>query len=75
MGPAEVREYCALDESGRSLVRAAMQQASMRSKPLSARAFHRILKLARTIADLEGAADIATQHLAEAIQYGPRKEM
>ena len=69
MGPAEVRKYCVLDEAGRNLVRAAMQQLQ-----LSARAFHRILKLARTIADLEGAGDIQTQHLAEAIQYRPRRE-
>ncbi|MGD9030115.1 MAG: YifB family Mg chelatase-like AAA ATPase, partial [Anaerolineae bacterium] len=49
MGPAEVRTVCRLDDAGRSLVRAAMQQLQM-----SARAFHRILKLARTIADLAG---------------------
>ena len=70
MGPAEVREVCRLDEAGKSLVRAAMRQLQM-----SARAFHRILKLARTIADLEGADDIQTHHLAEAIQYRPRRQM
>ena len=48
-------------------LRAAMTQLGM-----SARAFHRILKLARTIADLEGASEIHTHHLAEAIQYRPR---
>jgi len=69
MGPAEVRVYCKLDEGGRSLVRSAMQQLGM-----SARAFHRILKLSRTIADLEGAPDIKTHHLAEAIQYRPRRQ-
>ena len=42
---------------------------------MSARTFHRILKLARIIADLEGAGDNQTQHLAEAIQYRPRKEV
>ena len=68
MGPTDVREYCRLDESGRALVRAAMQQLQM-----SARAFHRILKLARTIADLAGSDRIETAHLAEAIQYRPRK--
>jgi magnesium chelatase family protein len=68
MGPAEVREYCRLDDAGRGLVRAAMQQLQM-----SARAFHRILKLARTIADLAGEPDIQTHHLAEAIQYRPRR--
>jgi len=68
MGPAEVREMCPLEEEGRSLVRAAMQQLQ-----LSARAFHRILKLARTIADLAGSERIETAHLAEAIQYRPRQ--
>jgi magnesium chelatase family protein len=68
MGPTEVREICQLDEGGRGLVRAAMQQLQM-----SARAFHRILKLARTIADLAGSERIDTPHLAEAIQYRPRR--
>ncbi len=68
MGPGEVRRICRLDEAGRSLVRAAMQQLQM-----SARAFHRILKLSRTIADLAGCTDIETAHLAEAIQYRPRR--
>jgi magnesium chelatase family protein len=70
LGPTEVREVCRLDETGRSLVRAAMQQLQM-----SARAFHRILKLARTIADLAGSERIETAHLAEAIQYRPRRAM
>jgi len=69
MGPAEVREHCRLDDAGKSLLRAAMAQLGM-----SARAFHRILKLARTIADLEGAPEIKTHHLAEAIQYRPRRQ-
>ncbi|HEC34083.1 MAG TPA: ATP-binding protein, partial [Chloroflexi bacterium] len=70
MGPTEVREICRLDEAGRALVRAAMQQLQM-----SARAFHRILKLARTIADLGGSERIETAHLAEAIQYRPRRAL
>lgn len=70
MGPAEVREYCRLDEAGKQLVRAAMQQLQM-----SARAFHRILKVARTIADLAGSDKIETPHLAEAIQYRPRRQV
>jgi magnesium chelatase family protein len=70
MGPGEVREYCPLDDAGRGLLRSAMQQLQM-----SARAFHRILKLARTIADLAGEEEIATAHLAEAIQYRPRRQM
>jgi magnesium chelatase family protein len=69
MGPAQVREYCRLDDAGKSLVRSAMQQLGM-----SARAFHRILKLVRPIADLEGAAEIKMHHLAETIQYRPRKQ-
>jgi len=67
MGPAEVREYCQVDEAARSLLRAAMQQLQ-----LSPRAFHRLLTPARTIADLAGAETIETAHLAEAIQYRPR---
>jgi magnesium chelatase family protein len=69
MGPAEVREYCPVDDAGRSLLRAAMQQLQM-----SARAYHRILKLARTIADLAGSETVQTVHLAEAIQYRPRRQ-
>jgi magnesium chelatase family protein len=67
MRPAEVRLYCPMDETGRSLMRSAMLQMQ-----LSARAYHRILKLARTIADLAGAEAISTTHLAEALQYRPR---
>ena len=70
MGPGEAREYCRLGDGGRSLLRSAMQQLQM-----SARAFHRILKLARTIADLSGEGEITTAHLAEAIQYRPRRQM
>lgn len=69
MGPAEIREVCQLDETGRGLLRAAMQELH-----LTARAYHRILKLARTIADLAGSASIETAHLAEAIQYRPRRQ-
>jgi magnesium chelatase family protein len=57
-----------LDEEGRGLVKAAMQQLGM-----SARAFHRILKLARTVADLADSERIEMMHLAEAIQYRPRR--
>ena len=69
MGPAEVRQYCTIDATGKALLRAAMQQLHM-----SARAYHRILKLARTIADLAGSEQIETAHLAEAIQYRPRRQ-
>ena len=68
MTPIEVREFCQTEESARSLLKAAMKQLY-----LSARAFHRILKLARSIADLENAGIIRAHHLAEAIQYRPRR--
>lgn len=68
MGPGEVRRFCPLDDDGRALVRQAMAQLQ-----LSARAFHRVLKLARTIADLAGQEMIAPVHLAEALQYRPRR--
>lgn len=60
--------FCQLDETGKNLMRAAVQQMN-----LSARAYHRVLKLSRTIADLAGAAQIETPHLAEALQYRPRE--
>jgi magnesium chelatase family protein len=67
MGPAQIREYCKLEPAGQTLLKAAMSQLH-----LSARGFHRILKLARTIADLAGSDTIAAAHLAEAVQYRPR---
>ena len=68
IGPAEIQQYCQLDESGDRLLKAAVQQLQ-----LSARAYHRVLKLARTIADLSGQDHIETSHLAEALQYRPRE--
>ena len=70
MRPGDIRKYCQLDEGGSSLMRTAMQQMQ-----LSARAYHRVLKLARTIADLAEEDQIAPIHLAEALQYGPKQGM
>ncbi len=67
MGPAQVRDLCIVDAAGEKLLKAAMQQLH-----LSARAFHRVLKLARTIADLGKSEEISAVHIAEAIQYRPR---
>jgi magnesium chelatase family protein len=64
MSSGDIRQYCRIDNEGRELLRQATQRFAF-----SARAYTRILKLARSIADLEGAAQIANHHLAEAIQY------
>jgi magnesium chelatase family protein len=69
MGPGETQEYCPVDATGRGLLKAAMSQLH-----LSPRAYHRILKLARTIADLAASETIEPPHLAEAIQYRPRRQ-
>lgn len=67
MTPVEVKEFCRLENEAQGLLRTAMKQFH-----LTARAFHRVLKLARTIADLEAAETIKTAHLAEALQYRQR---
>jgi magnesium chelatase family protein len=64
LGNREIEEVCALDAAGRALVEQAMARLG-----LSARAYHRVLKVARTVADLAGETHIAPAHLAEAIQY------
>ncbi len=64
MNTKHIREYCALDEVSKQLLKTAMERLN-----LSARAYDRILKVARTIADLEAAPKVISSHIAEAIQY------
>jgi len=59
-----VRQICTIDETGQALIKGAMEKLG-----LSARAYDRILKVARTIADLAESENIAVEHLAEAIHY------
>ena len=65
MRVAEVRQFCQLQDEGKNLIRSAMTQLN-----LSARAYHRMLKLSRTIADLAGSEEIQSVHLAEACSTG-----
>ncbi|HUJ16676.1 MAG TPA: YifB family Mg chelatase-like AAA ATPase [Nitrospirota bacterium] len=64
MKPRHIRRYCRIDEQCQSLMEKAMNRLG-----LSARAYNRVLKVARTIADLEGSESIASHHVSEAIQY------
>jgi magnesium chelatase family protein len=70
MRVGETRQFCKLQDEGQSLMRAAMTQLN-----LSARAYHRILKLARTIADLVDSDDIGSTHLAEALHASRRSKL
>ncbi len=60
----QVKDICQINEAGTQLLKTAMQKLN-----LSARAYDRILKVSRTIADLAGSEEIKIEHLAEAIQY------
>ena len=64
MSSKQIREFCKLDEVSKELLKTAMERLN-----LSARAYDRILKVSRTIADLEGAAVVVSDHISEAIQY------
>lgn len=68
MSVQELKKFCALNEEAKSLLRSAANELKM-----SARTYHKIIKLARTIADLDNTSDIETGHIAEAIQYRPRE--
>jgi len=69
MNLQQIKEHCRLDAQGQQILKNAVN-----SLRLSARAYHRILKLSRTIADLAGAQNIGAAHLAEAIQYRAKEE-
>ena len=64
MNTQQIRTFCELSPDAERLLERAMQQQG-----LTARAHDRILKVSRTIADLDGVPDIAVKHIAEAIQY------
>lgn len=67
MGVSEIQKFCSLSNEARSLL-----EISVKRMQLSARAYHRVLKLSRTIADLAENERIEVQHVAEAIQYRPQ---
>ena len=64
MGPRDLKAFCALDETAKDLLKYAMADQN-----LSARAYDRSLKVARTIADLAGAENIASDHISEAVSF------
>lgn len=70
MGNKEIREFCSLDENCIKLLQLAVVKMN-----LSARSYNRTVKLARTIADLEGLGKINSTHIAEALQYRPRNDI
>jgi magnesium chelatase family protein len=64
LGPRELKVFCALDDLTKELLKNAMAELNF-----SARAYDRILKVARTIADLAGSENIQSEHVSEAVQY------
>jgi len=69
MNLRQMKKYCQLDEEGQQVLKTAANNLH-----LSARSYHRLLKISRTIADLAGAENIAATHIAEALQYRPRED-
>ena len=69
MNNKQLKAFCNLDEQSILLLKQAISKLN-----LSARAFHRVIKIARTIADLEGSLKIKSNHVAEALQYRPQVE-
>ena len=70
MGPAHVQKFCALDDPCQTLMKTTMPQLQ-----LTARAYHRVLKLGCMIADLAGSDAISWAHLEEALQYRPKIDL
>ena len=64
MGSRQIRQHCQLSAESQELIREAMTQLN-----LSARAYDRILKVSRTVADLQSSDEITSEHVSEAIQY------
>ncbi len=69
MSVAEIAQFCTLDDTAKQLLRTAMTKLN-----LSARSYHRLIKIARTIADLDGSEEITPAHIAESISYRFEKE-
>ena len=70
MSPAQMRRHCVLTPEGNELMRSAFQTMN-----LTARSYDRVLRVARTIADLDGSEHIQLPHLAEALQYRPPEHL
>lgn len=69
MSAKHMKKYCNLDEASVLLLKQAIAKLN-----LSARSFHRVVKIARTIADLEGSVKIKSNHVAESLQYRPQTD-